>query len=314
MGVPFQWLQATLGTTFKHSGVAAVATTTPNGNWLWAWDNIFNYNGLWLSLLFIVAGLVFTVYRFQPFSFAFGLSFGVMLAAYIILAGLGRSFTPPRLLAIGYPFWVTGFGLGWYLIQQRVRPLVANSLFGLSLFSLSLFTFQNTLLIRNFAQTTYPQIDLWFQHAAKESRPVRFSGNPTTGEFYGQLYGVRTLINDSTWMEKNAPGQAVLIFEGKASPKINSVNYTIERIALPELSPNDSALMLRESELKREAEAWFPTQPSGEVNLPPGVGHPTFFYSGVGCFTKPYYGNGTLHFYELAWQKLMTYLGLGRTQ
>ena len=192
----------------------------------------------------------------------------------------------------------------------RLRQVLLRRLsIGIVILCLVATVGHTAIFIREFTRTLYPQIEQAFIKAAEEKRPVRHEGNRWIPLFFAQMYEIELLTNDSRWIEADAPRQAVLIFEHESPGALSRDNYHIESLELNSAINASYPGLMGEAVIPRRFEIWWPTGASTLIGNQTNLPLYSTYYSGSGCVTPPPYGNGTLYFYQLVWQKTTSWLG-----
>jgi hypothetical protein len=158
--------------------------------------------------------------------------------------------------------------------------------------------------IREFTNTPYPTVGEWIRRAGEADRPVRFN-NAWVGYFYAQVYGVEMLTGDGRWIEADAPGQAVLIFENQSPPNLTRAGYTIEAADVSAQMDSWYPTLTSEGDIPRHVELWWPSGPSAPLRPEGPLPQFVQYFPGEGCVTPLPYGDGTLHFYQLVLDRLL---------
>lgn len=309
-GVPFQWNQGVFGEVFRLSNLG---DTAPSPNWGWVWQTLVASNGLPLTVLLGVGWLApIGLWRGHQTGAAMLATFVGVVGLYTFQGGMGRALLVSRILATSYPFWMIGTALaiGWVL--ERIRSVVwQRATLAATSFILAIAILQTAIFIRAFTQTPYPYIEQIMVRAAQESRPVRYVGIYWIPSFFAQVHGLEMLTGDDRWLNDNAPGQAVLVFEGRVPPGISQTNYEIESFAVTDSADDVYLGLTYEATLPRQVEVWWPTRASQPIGRPAHLPSYSVYFDGSGCVTMPAYGEQRQwHFYEFAWHKLLEKLGL----
>ena len=84
----------------------------------------------------------------------------------------------------------------------------------------------------------------------------------------------------------------------------------IESVELGSAADAMYAGLTEEATIPRRFEIWWPTGVSSSIGKPSNISQYATYYAGSGCVTPPPYGDQTLYFYQLVWQKLIGWLGL----
>lgn len=308
-GIPFQWDREVFKEVLRLSAIGAAA---PHPNWLWVWQTIVASNGLPLALILLLGVAAVFVTWPNKVGVALAGTFTGLAALYTLQGGFGRALLVSRILATSYAFWSLGAALviGFLItriptgrVQQAAVAGVCLALFGLA---------ANTLLfIRAFTQTAYPSVEGAVVRAAAEQRPVRYVGNFWIPSYFGQRNGVEALGGDYRWLDANAPGQAVLIFEGQTLTGLSQDHYQIETYSVDSQPDLIYPGLTEEAGILRRVEVWWPTEASQPIGRPADMPINSVYYAGSGCVTPPAYANGQLHFYQLVWRNLLKKMGLG---
>lgn len=305
-GELFQW---NVGVFNEVLRLSHINSANPYSDWAWLWRMVAGSNGWLLATLLAFALFAPLSLRRDKVGVAMSVTFLGLAVLYTIQAGIGRAYLASRLLATSYPFWAIGSASVFVSFWGRLSSMWLRRLgLGIVILGLVWAAIQSLVFIRRFGQTPYRQVGRWIEAAAWEGRSVRYMGNMWVGLLYAQLKGTEILVNDTRWIEENAAGQAVLIFDGMSPARLSRAAYRIEvaevSAALDGIYPELTA----EAMLPRRFEVWWPSGPSAPLgsveNLPPYA----VYYSGSGCITPRPFGHGTLYFYQLAWNKLATML------
>lgn len=306
LGVPFIWLKGILEVLRGFSQFHPEAKCA----WLWVFESVVGSNGPWLGA---VSAFSFAApfILFKKDRGAFALSFASVGAVglYTVQAGLGRSILYPIVLASLYPFWAICTGIA-FSEAVKLLPTPKAQHIGLAVVALMLVTAvaHTNVFMYRFLQTLYPSVEQWIAHAAAEKRPVRFvGGSAYMALYFARIHGTEMLVIDGRWIGERKPGQAVLIFGTSPSPAFLPCDgYTFTTIegdasldtVYPLLAQPDGS----EAFIPRYFELWWPAHAAEPLDKTPPL--PAAYYSGTGCVTRPAYGYGTMHFYQLALNRL----------
>ena len=309
-GDPLIWSRGILAVISNFSGATASGlAAVAHPNWWWLIETVISNNGASNSAILAVGMLAPVVLRGNKTGMALGLSFFGAALFYSLQAGIGRSLMLARSLAILYPFWAVCASAALLFFTKLLSSTHRIREFGTGLIILGLFgaAGQTAFFLRDFSATLQPQVAQWFKAAASEHRPIKYSGSTWAAMYWAQAYGVELLVGDAYWIEENDPGQAVLIFEGRAPRELSPDGYRIASFFIKSTVDTMYPALTVQAGIFRRVELWWPTNPSHSIKppRPTNRGNASFYYTGVGCYTAPRFMHGTMHFYELVWHKFV---------
>jgi hypothetical protein len=312
-GQVFQWTRGTLGVGLRWSGTSgssAVNVSAPN--LLWLPQVMVGSNGWLLSAVLLLSIFAIAIYRKDKYGFTLNLTFLSAIFGYVIIAVMRGDFVS-RALAPYYPFGSVGAAtVLWWAVARITSIRLRGAVYVIILASLTMLFVSSLVFIRGFTQTLHPQIEQWIIRAANEKRSVRHLGNPWIPLFYADIHGVEFVSGYDGWIERNQPGQSILIFESTTPSSWKPIGYYLETIEMPSYYDSLYPVLTSESNISRRFEVWWPTQ-TPQIVEPQGdlpIGRVAIHYSGKGCVTPPPFGNGTLYYYQLAWKRLGERLGI----
>jgi len=311
-GQIFYWSLGTVGVSMRWSGVSSgSAPALQLVNLSWLPQTVVGSNGVLLSMLLALSAIAPVLLWKNHKAFAMTVAFlgtGIFYGA----VGATRESFVSRALAPSYPFWAMGAGVVMSWLIERLPKFKQVALSG-AVILLCVSILSTGFFIREFTQTLHPQVEAWVLRAAKEGRPIRHVGNPWLVLFFAQANRVEVVSGDTIWIEDNKPGQAMLIFEGRAPDSISREGYVIDSIEMNRKVDDTYPVITQEAMLASRYEVWMPTRPSEPIP-PIDLTRPqkslTYHYSATQCVTPPPFGNGTLYYYQLVWKRLGERLGI----
>ncbi len=310
LGRPFAWSMGSSAVLLRLSNYVA----DPHPNWFWVAESMFYSNGLLPSLLLALGILAPVALRRNQSGLAFSISFMGWAGFYTIQAGIGRAILLSKILTPLYAFWAVGVGVVVWRIVNSL-PLLSQRRIATSISIVvpAIIATQTTAFIRSFSQTLYPNVEQAIAHAAEENRPVRYFGsNIYAALFFARAYGVEMLVGNNGSASDTTLGNAVLIFEGHIPDAMDQQDYaattfdiTTETGASYTIFPALTEAAILQASQSRRVETWWPSSAHSEPAIfAASSGFPNIYFSGSGCVTKPWFGDGTMHFYQLAWSKV----------
>jgi hypothetical protein len=302
MGRPWQWLRGVASAGYIWTGVRQGVVL--HSNWLWAPQTIFESNGVVLTGLLglgVLAPLVFWPSRRK---LAFWLALAGSVAAFAGIALLRGSFIARALGAL-YPLGaIAAAAVMVAAIRQLPEGWPRRFAAWAAVLALAALAIDTGLFVRQFTRSPFPAVGEWIREAAAMDRPVRYN-NQWVGLFFAQEYGAEILTGDDGWILADDPGQSVLIFERRSPANLTRAGYTIEAADVNAQIDTRYPALARDADIPRHVEVWWPSGPSASIRPAGDLEPSTFYYSGSGCVSPPGFGNGTLHFYQLVWRKLL---------
>lgn len=258
------------------------------------------------------------------------------LIAFFMLRAIRNQQVLARLYVTAYPLLVITAvvtirrGARW-LAGRVGTPIPWERLIASAgMLALSVGLIFNTLLVGAASVSGYQAAGEAVRRAAAEGRPVRWYGNYHVALFYSRLYQAELYTNNVEIQPAEVMGdtQAVLIFElnqqnfaevvdqleSRGWDESGAYQKTVVEHYPPSQNRQTEGFLNRDrlAELRRqlagdlagkpsELAIWWPTQPSGQF-APPEEG---IHYPGTGCISRPIYGGGTKHFYQILWENLL---------
>ena len=302
LGRPMQWTQGVLVAGQRWSGAGNGLSADPH--WAWALEAALGSNG-WAFTAALGLSLFSAIpLRRNATGLALVLS-GLFSVAAFTLAAVRHEDFIARPLAPLFPLAAVGSAVAVEAVAQRLGD--ARLRYGataLVVAGLAAGIVHTGQFVRRFTETTYPAVAGWMRQAAAANQPLRYD-DVWVSLYYATVYGGEVLTGDGRWIENNAPGQAVLIFDEAPPPGLSADGYTVESVDVPASADGLYPTLTREAGLPRHSEVWWPAGPSAPLRPEGGLPLSAHYYAGAGCLTAPPFGDGTLYFYQLAWRKLL---------
>ena len=328
-GILFEWTRGTIAWIFFYQ------RSLQQTDWMHVWETVRLANQSIPSILLAASVLYPFVWRKKKdFGMCIYVTAWGVLGIYTVRAGLTHGRFIPRAIAGIYlvlaVLAVLTFGEMLRRASQRIpkalsrKPAYRIAALLVSIAFVATFT-PNLLALREFSRTAYPAVEAVFREAALHDQPVRYWGNQWAAIFFAKLYGVRVAIDDPDPELAALDTSAILVFDGDTwgmQSRLDSRADLYQVSTYPHfrsnLWPADTEIELPtaampgvtkryQDGLKTTAlEIWRPIQMSGTFTARDDRVKYVYYYMGKGCFTGPRYGYGTLNWYEVVWNKLLS--------
>lgn len=289
----------------------------------------------WPNVALLLVGWLYPLLRRprQPLLDAIAAT-GWGLIAFFAYRALRDQQVLARLYVAAYPLLVITAvvtarrGLRW-LATRAVRFPIERWGAALASLAVALALIANTIGVAGVSVSGYRAAGEAVRRAAAEGLPVRWYGNYQAALFYARRDGAEMLAVNSSIDAGAVMGdtQAVLIFEydKKNFAEVVAVletegwaeagSYTITVVPhYPPSANRQSQGFLDAEQLddlrsnlasndKAHLAIWWPARRSG--TFIPSLEGTAFYYPGTGCLSRPMYGGGTKHFYQILWENLL---------